>query len=619
MKVNVFDIEGDGFTPTKIHVLSVYDGEKIKSTNNYDNMRSWFTKADVIVAHNCVRFDLPVLRRLLGVDTKARVVDTLALSWYLFPNRPTHGLADWGEDFGVPKPYIDDWENLSYAEYKHRCEEDVKINLRLWNKCWDYLLKLYGTEENALKLIDYLTFKMECAADQEAVRWKLDVGRCENVLAKLIPAREEKMSELAAAMPRLPITKEVKKPAKMYKQTGAISEVGKKWLELIRSAGLPDSWELPLTVTTGYKEPNPASHQQVKDWLYSLGWEPETFQYKRDKETNEFRKIPQINVKGEGVCPSIKKLFTKEPKLEVLDGLSIITHRISILEGFLSNVSSDGFLKASVAGFTNTLRFKHAELVNLPGVDKPYGEDIRGCLITPEGYELVGSDMSSLEDRTKQHYMWEFDPDYVLEMTTPDFDPHLDLAVFANALTTDDVQVYKKGEDKERVKEIKSVRHVYKTVNYACVYGAGGATVGRAAGVSESKGKLLQEAYWRRNWSVKAIAEAQIVRTVYGQQWLYNPVSKLWYSLRAEKDRFSTLNQGTGVYCFDTWVKHVKHNGFPLVGQFHDEIIGLIKVGSRERASKHINEAMRKTNEELKLNRELGCSIQFGKDYSKIH
>lgn len=102
-------------------------------------------------------------------------------------------------------------------------------------------------------------------------------------------------------------------------------------------------------------------------------------------------------------------------------------------------------------------------------------------------------------------------------------------------------------------------------------------------------------------------------------KWLFNPVSELWYSLRHEKDRFSTLNQGTGVWCFDTWVKHVKHNGPPLIGQFHDEVILLLKKGNRERATKHLREAMRKTNEELKLNRELECSIDFGESYADIH
>lgn len=614
MKVNVFDIEADGFTPTKVHVLSVHDGETIKSTASYDNMRSWMLKTEVMVAHNCVRYDLPALRRLLGVDTKARIVDTLALSWYLFPNRVLHGLESWGEEFGVPKPIITDWENLSYDEYRHRCEEDVKINLRLWNKCWEYLLRLYGSEEAAWKLIDYLTFKMECAADQEAVKWKLDVDRCRSLIDRLTPQKEQKLVELAQAMPKVAVYKTTTKPAKMFKKNGELSESGRKWNDLTLDPTVTE-----MTVVHSYKEPNPNSHQQVKDWLYALGWVPETFEFKRNKETNEVRKIPQVNVKGEGVCPSIKKLFAVEPKLEVLDGLSILSHRISIVEGFLSNVDSDGFIKAEIAGLTNTLRFKHSVLVNLPGVDKSYGEDIRGCLITPEGYELVGSDMSSLEDRTKQHYMWEFDPEYVMEMTTPDFDPHIDLAVFAGAMKPLDAAIYKLGEDKERVKELKGVRHVYKTVNYACVYGAGGETIGRSAGVSTADGKKLQEAYWRRNWSVKAIAEAQLTKQVFGQMWLYNPVSCLWYSLRADKDRFSTLNQGTGVWCFDCWIKHVKRNGFPIVGQFHDEFIGLIKLGSRERATTHINNAMRATNEELKLNRELGCSIQFGDNYADIH
>lgn len=614
MKVNVFDIEADGFTPTKIHVLSVYDGTAIKSTNSYNNMRSWMDKTEVMVAHNCVRYDLPALRRLLGVDTKAKIVDTLALSWYLYTDRQQHGLESWGEEFGVPKPVITDWENLSYEEYRYRCEEDVKINLRLWNKCWDYLLKLYGSEEAAWKLIDYLTFKMKCAADQEEVKWKFDVDRCKSVLDKLQPERDQKLVELAEAMPKVPVYKTITKPVKMFKKNGELSEAGKKWIDSGVDTRLDEG-----VILHSHKEPNPNSHQQIKSWLYSLGWEPETFEYKRNKETNEFRKIPQITVKGEGVCPSIKRLFSIEPKLEILDGLSILSHRISILNGFLDNVGADGYISASIAGLTNTLRFKHSILVNLPGVDKPYGDEIRGCLIAPDGYELVGSDAASLEDRTKQHYMWEYDPEYVTEMTTPDFDPHIDLAVFAGAMKPLDAALYKLGEDKVKVKELKGVRHVYKTVNYACVYGAGGATVGRAAGVKESEGKKLVEAYWKRNWSVKAIADACITKSVYGQMWLYNPVSELWYSLRADKDKFSTLNQGTGVYCFDTWLKHVKNKGFPIVGQFHDEFIGIVKLGSRERASLHINNAMRLANEELKLNRELGCSIQFGGCYADIH
>ena len=55
-------------------------------------MRSFFDETDILVGHNIIRFDIPVVERLLGIKVKAQLVDTLALSWYLFPNRKIHKL-----------------------------------------------------------------------------------------------------------------------------------------------------------------------------------------------------------------------------------------------------------------------------------------------------------------------------------------------------------------------------------------------------------------------------------------------------------------------------------------------------------------------------------------------
>lgn len=440
----VFDIECPGFNPNSIHCVAMQVKGKVYDEVDYDRERSFFTKADVLIGHNIVRFDIPIVERILGIKVKARLVDTLPLSWYLYPKRLKHGLADWGEEFGIPKPPIEDWDNLPLEEYINRCREDVKINTKLWNKIWKDLMKLYGDEEKAWRLIDYLTFKMDCAREQEASRWLLDVDHCTKVRDKLVALQQEKTQELAAAMPKVPKYGKFKKPAKCYKLNKEMSEAGKTWFALLEREGLPADTEGVVEAVVEVKEPNPGSHPQVKDWLYGLGWEPETFEFKRDKATGNVRKIPQINLKeGKGVCPSIKKLFHKEPGLAVLEGLSILTHRIGVLNGFLANVDEDGYVQAKIQGLTNTLRFKHRVVVNLPGIDKPYGADIRACLVCPEGYELGGSDMKSLEDRTKQHYMWPHDPEYVKEMMTPDFDPHLGLAEFAKAMTTDEVKFYK--------------------------------------------------------------------------------------------------------------------------------------------------------------------------------
>lgn len=627
MAIKVFDIEADGLRPTKIHCLSTTTNSGVKTTFNYGNMRKFFSHKDnIAVAHNGIRYDAPVCKRILGVEIKCKVVCTLALSWYLYPTRIFHGLADWGEEFGIPKPPIDDWENLTPEEYKHRCEEDVKINKMLWDKIWNDLMTLYsGDEEAAWRLIDYLSFKMECAAEQERSRWRLDIPLCKETLEGCLNDQEEKVIELKKWMPRVPIYAKKSRPAKPFLQSGKLSATGRRWKEFCDEHDIDFDSEEEYKYDTGTTaEPNPNSHKQLKDWLFGLGWQPCTFEYKRNKQTGEVRKIPQINKKhGGGLTSSIKQLFEKCEGLKVLDGLSILSHRIGILRGFLKNVDKDGYVEAQIQGFTNTLRFKHRVCVNLPAPDKPYGKQIRGCLIAPEGYELCGSDMCSLEDRTKQHYMYPYDPAYVDEMNVPDFDPHLDMCIQGKMMTPEEADLYKKADDAFKKTELFKSLHVLrkqgKQTNYSCVYGAGAESVARDAKLPLHKGKALVETYWKRNWSVKAIARDQRVKSALGVMWLYNPVAKLWYYLKHDKDRFSTLNQGTGTFCFDSWVKKFRSKRSQLTGQFHDEVILTVKKGHREKAVALLKWAIGEVNKELKLNRSLDVDVEFGDRYSDIH
>ena len=659
MKTCVIDIECDGFNPTKIHCLtaaiySQYEW-RVKSTTDYDEMRKFFSSVDVIIGHNIIRFDIPIIERLLDIKIKAKLIDTLALSWYLCPNRIKHGLAEWGEDFGVPKPPIEDWDNLPIEEYIHRCEEDVKINCKLWDKQWNDLTNLYeDVEEDANRLIDYLMFKMDCAREAERSRWKLDVDRCEEALATLNSEKEDKVEQLRSAMPSVtdygimerPTSlykspKTYSKPSTFFKKDGTLSSAGEryqkicsfmkvdssveevlvpsneltargvKWIELLEANDLPESHTDPVEYVKSIKEPNPNSVSQVKAWLFDLGWKPTSFNYVGE------RKVEQVRVDDKGektLCPSVKKLIEVEPNIEAMEGLSVLTHRIGILKGYLSNVDDEGYIAAKIQGITNTLRFKHKVVVNLPSINKPYGEIVRGVLIAPEGYELCGSDMSSLEDRTKQHYMWKYDPEYVKEMQTPDFDPHLALAEFAGALTPEQVQAHKDKTENHSV-----ARHLYKTANYSCTYGAGGKTLATTLDIPVQEGIDIVDAYREKNWAIDAIAENCKTKDCLDGIWLFNPVSELWYSLRHKKDRFSTLNQGTGVFCFDNWIKNFREKRPQLTGQMHDEIILTIKKGHREGCEKLLIDAIDKTNEELKLNRELGVDVQFGDSYAEIH
>ena len=609
----VFDIETDGFNPTKIHVVSWKDDDGyLHSTRNYELMREFFLNADTLIGHNIVRYDIPVVEKILDIKVDARIIDTLPLAWYINHHLQKHGLAQYGEMYGVPKPEINDWKNLSPEEYQYRCEEDVKINVRLWRDLSIKLDKLYPDSGNRDRLIDYMTFKMECAREQESLQWKLDVDKAGDYLATWESLKAEKTELLADAMPRKIVTAVRNKPKVMHKKDGSLSSNGEKWVALCKEQKQPQSTQ-SLTVKVGEERANPNSTDQVKDWLFSLGWQPRTYKFLRDKVTGDTRKLEQVRKDAE-LCRSVKSLADKEPAINLLDGLSVLSHRIGVIKAMV-NAQVDGYVQANIAGLTNTLRFKHAKpLVNLPAVDKPYGKEIRGCLTCPDGYTLCGADMTSLEDTTKRHYMKPLDPDYVEEMSKEGFDPHLDLAKHAGIITQEDIDKHNSGE-----RSLSALRKNYKVVNYSATYGVGSSTLSRNTGMSKEEATVLLEAFWSRNWSVDKVANTARTRDLFGSMWLLNPVSNFWYSLRSDKDKFSTLNQGTGVFCFDSWVSLCRRYGIKTIGQFHDEIIALVPEGNEEQTKTTMEQAIENLNQKLELNVPLGVDAQFGKTYADIH
>ena len=527
-----------------------------------EKVKEFFRKETTFVGHNIIRFDIPLIRDLYGLTQEVEVVDTLGLSWYLYPNLLKHGLEEHGVRFGIPKPVIEDWDSLTVEEYVYRCEEDVKINTQLFKEQLAYLKIIYsGDTERIFNLINYLNFKLDCALEQENNPLKIDVESAEDSLEKLEQLKFEKEDALIASMPAHVTFKTVNKPAKMYTVKGDLTKAGQAWESLLVAEGLGPETE--SVVVEKSREPGkPTSSTQIKNWLYALGWEPCTFEARKNKQ-GDIKNVPQIYA-GDGVAPSIKKLFDIEPALENLDMLSLINHRIGVLKTFLSKADDKGCVQATVAGFTNTLRFRHNKpIANLPSPKKFYGKEIRGLLIKPDDEHVVcGSDMSALEDTTKQHYMYFYDPEYVEQMRVPGFDPHLDVAVLSGLMTKAEELEYKRIkkllDNKEPVtdeelitfKSLDKKRANAKTVNFAGIYGASPAKLAETTGLTLPFAKKLHQTYWNRNQSVKLVAKHSIRKTTVfngeEQMWLYNPVSKFWYSLRYEKDIFSTLNQGTG-------------------------------------------------------------------------
>ena len=614
----VFDVEANGLLDkaTKIHCLSyTSNGKDYKTIFDYSDMRDLILSQHGLVGHNIIRYDVPLIEKLLDIKIKSRLFDTLPMSWVLNYTRAgnKHNLEAFGEDFNIPKPKINDWNNLTQEEYAHRCTEDVKINWCLWQDLLKRFMFLYKSKSELDKFFRYLEFKMDCAATAEKVGWKLDIELAQKCVADLTKQKADKEAELISVMPKRKVTTKKSRPKNCFRKDGTASAHGQRWFDLLQENGLPLHFDGEVEVIKKWEDPNPNSTDQVKDWLYSLGWEPCTFKYVKEDDGSE-RKIPQVREDNE-LTDSVKLIAETNPKVQVLEGLTMMQHRLGIFQGFL-DCEQDGYVRAEIDGLTNTLRFKHKKpLVNLPGVDRPWGKEIRGCLTAPNGYVLCGADMTSLEDTTKRHYMQPYDPKYVHEMSQKGFDPHLDLAKHAGAIKQSDIDAYNRNERDD----LKAMRKNYKVVNYSATYGVGAAKLSRTTGMALPIAQGLLGAYWKRNWAVKKFSEDQKVRQINGEMWVQNPVSGFWHSLRYEKDVFSTLNQSTGAYCFDKWVAYYRTRRPNIIGQFHDESINLVKEGEQNEHSDALNWAIEKLNQELKLNVDLGIDIQYGQRYSDVH
>ena len=168
MIYTIFDIETDGLLEevSKIHCLSycqLKEGKIINkgSLTNQEEIKEFITNQQLLIGHNIILYDIPVLEKLLNINlSKTERIDTLYLSWYLYNLENKHGLEYWGNVLNIPKPIINDWQNLSITDYINRCETDVRINTTLFIQQWKYLNIIYNSNHKAIwKLLRYYNFK----------------------------------------------------------------------------------------------------------------------------------------------------------------------------------------------------------------------------------------------------------------------------------------------------------------------------------------------------------------------------------------------------------------------------------------------------------------------------
>ena len=132
------------------------------------------------------------------------------------------------------------------------------------------------------------------------------------------------------------------------------------------------------------------------------------------------------------------------------------------------------------------------------------------------------------------------------------------------------------------------------------------------------------------NWSINKIAESQTVKETSHGKYQLNPLNNIWYRLKTDKDKFSTLVQGSGSYVLDCWLLYLfslrdsgnyklGDSGVKLLASQHDEMICEFDDGNDSEVKRLCLDALEMVNKVMKLDIPFGCDVQFGKKYSEIH
>ena len=148
-----FDIETDNLLEecTKIHciVLKNIDTEQVLTLST-DEAIDKLTNAELIIGHNIIKFDIPVLEKLYNFKTKAKVFDTLVATRLIwsdlmesdmkrvhtkdFPRKLVnkHSLKAWGVRLGNYKQEFEtDWQEFT-NEMLEYCVQDVEVTHNLY-------------------------------------------------------------------------------------------------------------------------------------------------------------------------------------------------------------------------------------------------------------------------------------------------------------------------------------------------------------------------------------------------------------------------------------------------------------------------------------------------------
>ena len=437
----LFDIETNGL-PRKgmdrIHCIvakdldteQVYRFNDTGSTHSVTNGITLLQEADVLIGHNIVGFDIPVIQQIYPFfQTKAELFDTLILSRMFFPDilsrdyrkKPIgmpaklygrHALEAWGYRLGDYKGEFGkttDWANWS-MEMEDYCEQDVHV-------C-HVAFKLFSEHDRLNRFTDSIKLEHDLAAimaKQETSGWPFDVTAAQKLEATLRTEMDQLADKMREVFPYVDGGEMT--PKRPNATRGYIKDA-------------------PLTKL---KEFNPTSRDHI-GWAFMTwrGWKPDAF-------TDTGR--PKID---EGVLMGID---TEEAKIfaRILDLQKALGQLSDGTNAWLKMVTQKGRIHHTCQLATNTGRNAHSR----PNLGQTSSDPrCRSLFLPGKGFRQVGADASGLELRMLGHYL-----------------SHFDGGSFADVVVNGDIH-------QQNADRVGCSRKDVKTLTYAFIYGASDKKIG---------------------------------------------------------------------------------------------------------------------------------------------
>ena len=465
MKSLVFDIETDGLDPTQIYCMSVFDTETHAQFNFKPDVISeglWLLEsADKLIGHNIIGFDIPVIKKLCGIDlSNKKIVDTLVLSRLFNPVRGAHSLEAWGYKLECHKMEFNEYDKYSEDMLKY-CAQDVLLNYKVYE---ELKRESKGFTSESVNL-ETDTYKI--ITDQRQHGFMLDVKLAEELLKQFndeLKITEDKVHK--TFKPR--INKRV-----IYSQhtkDGVLRKMGldtngKQMRLTAEEYDIFDKGSSTTVVRVSEEEFKLGSRQQIGEYLQQFGWKPKHF-----TPTGQ----PKVDEK---ILSTVKNI----PEAALIAKYLMLQKRIAQVSSWLKFLNDKRVHGSVISNGTITGRMSHRDpnMAQIPSLASPYGKECRTCWTVPKGYKLVGVDASGLELRMLAHYL--NDEEFINDILNGD--------------------IHTANQNRAGLQS----RSQAKTFIYAFLYGAGDAKIGSVVGGSKAEGKRIKQSFLNNFPSLKSL------------------------------------------------------------------------------------------------------------------